>query len=57
MYENIDYVFECDLAFAGECRPWAGAVPALGLRSTGTTANASGQSGNTVGTIQPTTSS
>ena len=58
MYENIDWVMECDLAFALQnVDPGASAVPLSGLRSVGTLtkANTSGQGGNTMNAIQPTT--
>src|SRR5258708_3651426 len=57
MYETIDWVFECDFAFALQnVDPANGATPVLGLRSNGSVAGVpQSQSGNTVNAIQPTT--
>jgi phosphate-selective porin OprO and OprP len=60
MYENIDWVMECDLAFALQnIDPANGAVPVTGLRNVGTLTtpghSLSGQGGNTINAIQPTT--
>jgi phosphate-selective porin OprO/OprP len=58
MYDNIDWVMECDLAFALQSvDPGTGSTPLSGLRSVGTLThpNTSGQGGNVMNAIQPTT--